>query len=77
MISDGKIESSRPFCHPVMWPQGSATESLQEKKISSEKPHMRIVDNVRRFFSSCKDPEERQAILERMLLSLPAASKDD
>lgn len=65
------VPSKQPW-HPVMWPQLRGDD---EEKLLEDKPHCRIIRNVQRFFSTCKDPEERQKIIERMLMSLPTASK--
>jgi len=70
------IKSSEPpkqAWHPVMWPQVRTEE--EEDAYEGDKPHARIIRNVRRFLTTCKDSEERQRIIERMFLSLPTASK--
>lgn len=68
---DFPVPPKQPW-HPVMWPQLRGDD---EEKLLEAKPHARIIKNVKRFFNECRDPEERQKIIERMLLSLPTASK--
>lgn len=71
LVRHWPVPPKQPW-HPVMWPQLRDDEEAQEFEA---KPHARIIKNVKRFFGTCHDPEERQKILERMLMSLPTATK--
>ncbi|XP_063699320.1 PDZ and LIM domain protein 7-like isoform X5 [Culicoides brevitarsis] len=66
-------EKQKQCWHPVMWHSPPLPNQVED--FGNDKPHGRIVRNVRRFLTECKDPEERQRIIERMFLALPAASK--
>lgn len=66
-------EPQKQCWHPVMWHTPPLPNQVED--YGDDKPHGRIVRNVRRFLTNCKDPEERQRMIERMFLCLPTASK--
>lgn len=65
-------EKQKQVWHPVMWHTPPVRNRVD---YSGRKPHERIINNIRRFFTETKDPEERQRMVERLMLNLPAASK--
>uniref|UniRef100_A0A336LJR8 CSON008447 protein n=1 Tax=Culicoides sonorensis TaxID=179676 RepID=A0A336LJR8_CULSO len=70
---DRPPEKLKQCWHPVMWHTPPLPNQVED--YGDDKPHGRIVRNVRRFLTNCKDPEERQRMIERMFLCLPTASK--